>query len=75
MLHGFKNLTYPEHLKALNLPTLQYHRLRVNCIQVYKYLKGHCNVDYQNLLAVITEPKHCNRGHDCKLQKFDMILE
>ena len=68
---GFKNLTYPEHLKALNLPTLQYHRLRGHCIQMYKHPKVHYDVDYyQHLLAVITEPKHCTRGQDCKLQKL-----
>ena len=27
MLPGFKNLTYPEHLKAFNFATLHYHRL------------------------------------------------
>ena len=34
MLPGFKNLTYPKRLKALNLPTLQYCKLRGDCIQV-----------------------------------------
>ena len=33
-----KNLTYPDRLRALNLPTLSYRRLRGDMIAVYKII-------------------------------------
>ena len=66
MLPGFKNLTYPECLKALNLPTLHKGRLSGDYVQVYKYIRGNYDIDYKNLLVVVvTKPKQCPRGHDC----------
>ena len=35
MIRGTKNLSYPERLKAVNLPTLAFRRLRGDMIQVY----------------------------------------
>ena len=43
-LHGWsqylRQLDYESRLKLLNLPTLTYHQLRGNVINVYKYLHG-----------------------------------
>ena len=50
MLPGLKNMSYPDRLKALQLPTLIYCRLRGDCIQVYKYLYGHYDVNCSNLM-------------------------
>ena len=36
---GMSNLTYPERLKKLKLPTLMYRRLRGDLIEVYKIMK------------------------------------
>ena len=38
MIPGFYNLSYPERLKKLNLPTLAYRRTRGDMIEVYKML-------------------------------------
>ena len=35
---GFKNLTYPERLRKLKLPTLAYRRLRGDLIEAYKII-------------------------------------
>ena len=39
VLPGFKNLNYLEHLKALNLPTLHYHRLHSKVVLISKVWK------------------------------------
>ena len=36
---GMKNLSYPERLKKLGLPTLAYRRIRGDMIEVYKIIK------------------------------------
>ena len=52
MIHGTKNLSYPERLKAVNLPTLSFRRLRGDMIQVYKYLNEKYDVDTTHLFSV-----------------------
>ena len=39
-LPTLKNMTYEERLKKLNLPTLQYRRMRGDLIETYKILTG-----------------------------------
>ena len=36
---GMKNLSYPERLNKLGLPTLAYRRIRGDMIEVYKIIK------------------------------------
>ena len=45
MLPDLKNMSYPERLKKLGLTTLESRRLRGDLIEVFKILKGHCNID------------------------------
>ena len=40
MVPGLSDLSYPERLRALKLPTLAYRRTRGDMIQVYKILNG-----------------------------------
>ena len=40
MIPTLKNLTYPERLKKLKLPTLAYRRARGDMIEVYKIVTG-----------------------------------
>ena len=40
LIPKIKNLTYPERLKALNLPTLLYRRIRGDMIEVYKIISN-----------------------------------
>ena len=38
MIPGFRNLSYEERLRRLDLPTLTYRRFRGDAIETYKYL-------------------------------------
>ena len=70
MIRGLSNLSYSDRLKALDLPTISYHRLRGNLIPVYTYLNNYYDVDWSNnLFHLITEPHYSTRGHKLKLYK------
>ena len=45
MLPKMSQLSYPERLKALDLPTVTYRRLRGDLTQVFKYLQGNYDVN------------------------------
>ena len=40
LLHGIKDLSYPQRLKTLDLPTLIYRRRRADMLQIYTVIKG-----------------------------------
>ena len=40
LVPGFKDMSYENRLKALNLPTLAYRRLRGDVIELYKIVSG-----------------------------------
>ena len=40
-INRLKDLSYPERLKRLNLPTLAYRRIRGDMIKMYSYFKIH----------------------------------
>ena len=67
MIHGTKNLSYPERLKAVNLPTLAFGRLRGDMIQVCKYLNGKYDVANTQLFSIDQRGFHNTRGHHLKL--------
>ena len=70
MIPALSNLSYSDRLKALNLPTISYHWLLGDLIQVYKYLNNYYDVDWSNnLLHLIAEPHYSTRGHKLKLYK------
>ena len=50
MVPGLSNLSYPERLETLKLPTLTYRRTRGDMIQVYKLLSGGYDEALPNLL-------------------------
>ena len=64
-----KNLTYPDRLKALNLPTLSYKRLRGDMIEVYKII---ANIYDSNTCQNISNLRQNNvvnlRGHQYTLK-------
>ena len=61
---GFSNLSYPERLRKLKLPTLAYRRIRGDMIQVYKLVSG----GYDESLKPLLKPSTTNlRGHEKKL--------
>ena len=66
LVPDLKNLPYPERLKALELPTLTYRRLRGDLIEVYKVFNRY-STSPDDLFTL-----HANnrtRGHRLKLQK------
>ena len=52
-----KELSYQERLKALNLPTLYYRRMRYDLIQLYKIISNieDTNIDKFGYLLMITK--------------------
>ena len=66
MIGHLKNLTYPERLKKLKLPSLEHRRLRGDMIEVYKYMNGIYKTEKPKLEKATTV--HL-RGHSMKLKK------
>ena len=62
-----ENVTYPEHLKTLGLPTLEYRHDRADMIQVYKILNNIDKVDKDSLFKMSTY--QATRGHSQKIYK------
>ena len=67
LVSNLKYLTYPERLKTLGLPTLEYRRDRANMIQVYKILNNIDKVDKDSLFKMSTY--QATRGHSQKIYK------
>ena len=65
MIPGFDDLSYPDRLRKLKLPTLAYRRIRGDMIQVYKVMNGFYD---PNLPTLLVKSKNDQlRGHDQKL--------
>jgi hypothetical protein len=67
-LPGFHELSYEERLRKLNLPSLNYRRIRGDMIEMFKIAKGF----YDPEVTKFVEYNTCNvntRGHDFKLKK------
>ena len=62
-LPGFKDLSYAERLKALNMPTLAYRRLRGSMIEVYKLI----NIYDKEVTAKFQMRETTTRGHSQKI--------
>ncbi|KAK3107559.1 hypothetical protein FSP39_017306 [Pinctada imbricata] len=67
LIRSISHLTYPERLKTLGLPTLQYRRLRADMIQVYRILKGVDTI--QNHTNILPISNSITRGHSLKISK------
>ena len=64
---ALKNMSYPDRLWKLSLPTLRFRRLRGDMIETYRLLRGIYDI---SLPALITPVKHSKiRGHRLKLPK------
>ena len=61
---GLSNMSYPERLNALDIPTLSYRRLRGDMIEVYKIIHEIYDPD-----AALSLPRSIGptRGHNLKL--------
>ena len=69
-LPGFKDLTYDERLKKLNLPTLAYRRLRGDMIETYKIIKEIYDKGVAPTLILSKDVAvRSTRGHQFRLYK------
>ncbi len=69
-LPGMKDLSYPERLRRLKLPTLSYRRLRGDLIEVYKITNGLYEKECTSCLKLwsdVTTTDGQLRGHTKKL--------
>jgi len=64
---GFKELTYKDRLKKLELPTLYYRRLRGDMVETYKILTEKYDIDSKEFFE--TDQSARTRGHQLKLKK------
>ena len=66
MVDGFKDLTYEQRLRRLNITTLETRRLRGDLIEVFQIVKGFYNVDFRNFFHLSITGL---RGHSLKIFK------
>jgi len=67
MIPELKELEYEERLKKLNLPSLEYRRLRGDLIEAYKFTHDVYNVNSDNILPRCHST--LTRGHNYKVKK------
>ena len=67
LVPGLSQLSYPERLKKLKLPTLAYRRARGDMIQVYKLLTENKDGYDKSLPSLFTYSNTGLRGHSKKL--------
>ena len=67
LLSSIQALDYPKRLEKLQLPTLQFRRLRTDLIQVYKIMSGKDNINSEKMFAVSRNTR--TRGHKFKIEK------
>ena len=67
LIPGLKDLPYPDRLKSLGLPTLEYRRLRADMLQTYRIMTG---IDHLNpeCLFVLSQDTRI-RGHKYRIYK------
>ena len=68
MVPGLSDLSYPERLRKLNLPTLAYRRVRGDMIQAYKLMNDIDGYD-KSLPSLLQMSNTGLRGHSKKLYK------
>ena len=66
LIPSLKNEDYPQRLKELGLPTLQYRRLRADMVETYKILN---NIDKVNIHKLFHFHQTNTRGHNQKFFK------
>ena len=68
LVTSVKNLSYPERLRKLGLPSLEYRRERADLVEVYKLITHNIDkIDKDKLFAFPTYT--ATRGHNFKLAK------
>jgi hypothetical protein len=67
-LPGMSNLSYPERLQKLKLPTLAYRRIRGDMIELFKILTGKYDPEVSDFIQLKGESS--TRGHNYKIFKI-----
>jgi len=67
LLPHLRTRPYPDRLKALGLPSLEYRRERADMVQIYKLTHGLETIDSKALLPPLSTRE--TRGHRLKLEK------
>ena len=67
MITRLRDLSYPNRLKTLKLPSLTYRRIRVDILQLYRILKGIDNINPRELFELDTN--ELTRGHSLRIKK------
>ena len=71
MIPAIRHISYEDRLRAMDLPSLLYRRLRGEAVEAYKYLHSCYRVDNSFLPLHQAHSEVCTRGHCLKLQKRD----
>ena len=67
LIPSISELPYPQRLKRLGLPSLQYRRLRADVIQVYKIIHGIDRIEISMFFKLANDER--TRGHRYKIVK------
>jgi len=67
LIHELKGLPYRQCLERLKLPTLKYHRIRGDMIEIYKMLTGIYDRDSCIEFKFVTYPSTDTRGNKLKI--------
>ena len=69
LIPGFKDLSYPDRLKKLDLPTLAYRRLRGDMIETFKIVRSNLGYDQAVVTGLLNRNFDSNtRGNVYKLE-------
>lgn len=69
LVPGMKDLTYPQRLRKIGIPTLRYRMLRADMIEIYKMLHGYYDESACSIISLRrdTTQQMDTRGHSLKL--------
>ena len=68
-VQGMKDLNYSQRLASLNLPSLEYRRVRGDLIETYKILNNKYDPLTTSSLLTLSSTKFLSKSHDFKLYK------
>jgi hypothetical protein len=73
LIPGFKEMSYEERLRKLNLPTLKYRRIRGDMIEMFKIMTHKYDERVSNFIEM-HQSDQTTRGHQYKIKKQQVRL-